>query len=164
MTAGHLVARLHLAFGGDEDLDHLHNPRQQLVAALQLVDLVVEALFEAGDAFVEDPQMRLDFAHPLVVLDGELAPLSGRVFGQCHVGDTFTAAAESLGSAGPGLTDKKILEAVVITALEDRLFVVAVLGQAGDFRPLDGKRALVLVDSAARENPHLDDGAVDTRR
>ena len=46
VTAGHLVARLDLALGGDEDLDHLHHAGRKFVAALQLVDLVDEALFE----------------------------------------------------------------------------------------------------------------------
>ena len=47
VTAGHLVARLDLALHGDEDLDHLHHAGRQFVAALQLLDLVEEALFEA---------------------------------------------------------------------------------------------------------------------
>jgi hypothetical protein len=43
VTAGHLVARLELALHRHEDLDHLHHARGQFVAALQLVDLVLEA-------------------------------------------------------------------------------------------------------------------------
>jgi hypothetical protein len=46
VTAGHLVARLDLALHGDEDLDHLHHARRQFVAALQLLDLVDEAVFQ----------------------------------------------------------------------------------------------------------------------
>src|SRR6202034_1427532 len=42
VTAGHLVARLDLALHGDEDLDHLHDAGRQLVATLQLLDLVEE--------------------------------------------------------------------------------------------------------------------------
>ena len=37
------------------------------------------------------------------------------------------------------------------------LLVIAVLGQTFDLGPLDGEGALVLVDAAAREDPHLDD-------
>src|SRR5690606_23078839 len=40
VTAGHLIARLHLALHGDEDLNHLHHARKHLVATLDLLDLV----------------------------------------------------------------------------------------------------------------------------
>ena len=46
VAAGHLVARLQLALHRDEDLDHLHHARRQLVAALQLLDLVLEAVLQ----------------------------------------------------------------------------------------------------------------------
>ena len=52
VTAGHLVARLDLALGGDEDLDHLHHARRQFVTALQLVHLVDEALLEQAAALL----------------------------------------------------------------------------------------------------------------
>src|SRR3984893_4172829 len=47
VRSGHLVAGLNLALHRDEDLDHLHHAGWQLVAALQLLDLVEEALLEA---------------------------------------------------------------------------------------------------------------------
>ena len=43
VAAGHLVARLQFALHRDEDLDHLHHAGRQLVAALQLFDLALEA-------------------------------------------------------------------------------------------------------------------------
>ena len=43
VTAGHLVARLQLALHRDEHLDHLEHARRQLVAALELLDAVLEA-------------------------------------------------------------------------------------------------------------------------
>src|SRR5262245_43319406 len=46
VTAGHLVAGLDLALHRDEDLDHLHHAGRQLVAALELVNLVDETLLE----------------------------------------------------------------------------------------------------------------------
>ena len=48
VTAGHLVARLDLALHSDEDLDHLHDARRHFIAALDLFDLVHEALFKAA--------------------------------------------------------------------------------------------------------------------
>ena len=50
MPAGHLVAGLQLALHRDEDLDHLHHARRQLVAALKLLDLVLEPGLQRIDA------------------------------------------------------------------------------------------------------------------
>ncbi len=64
VTAGHLVARLQLALHRHEDLDHLHHARRQFVAALQLLDLVHEALVEALLAASSYwLRMRLDLGH-----------------------------------------------------------------------------------------------------
>jgi hypothetical protein len=67
VAAGHLVAGLDLALHRDEDLDHLHHAGRQLVAALQLLDLVEEALLEALLALVVLLPDGLDLAHQLVV-------------------------------------------------------------------------------------------------
>src|SRR3546814_7894567 len=53
VTSGHLVARLQLALHRDEHLDHLHDARRQLVAALQLLDLVIETGLKLLDRLVE---------------------------------------------------------------------------------------------------------------
>ena len=50
VAAGHLVAGLDLALHRDEDLDHLHHAGRQFVAALQLLDLVEEALLRAASS------------------------------------------------------------------------------------------------------------------
>ncbi len=76
VTAGHLVARLDLALGRDEDLDHLHHARRKFVTALQLVDLVDETLFDAGWRLSSYCALRASILlHQLVVGDGELPPL-----------------------------------------------------------------------------------------
>ena len=49
-------------------------------------------------------------------------------------------------------------------AVEDRLFVVAVLGEAFDFLALDRERTLVLVDAVAIEHAHFHDRALHARR
>ncbi len=46
MASRHLVAGLDLALHRDEDLGHLHHAGRQLVAALELLDLVEEAAFQ----------------------------------------------------------------------------------------------------------------------
>ena len=98
----------------------------------------------------------------LGVLDRDLAPLAGRVVGQHLLGDPHVGL-HALWAAGPGLIDQEVLQAPVEAALEDRLLVVAVLGQTLDLGLLDGQRALVLLDAAARENPDLDHGTRDPR-
>jgi hypothetical protein len=65
---------LQLPLHRDEDLDHLHHAGRQLVAALQLVDLALEALLQALDGGVELALQRLDLDHRRVVLHGDLAP------------------------------------------------------------------------------------------
>ncbi len=87
VTAGHLVAGLDLALHRDEDLDHLHHAGRQFVAALQLLDLVEEALFEAASCdssyWLADG---LDLGHQLVVRRGELPPLRARILVEHRVG------------------------------------------------------------------------------
>src|SRR6187455_2811928 len=81
VASGHLVAGLDLALHRDEDLDHLHHAGRQLVAALQLLDLVEEALFEqlgetAVDVAIEDRLLVITvLGEPLdfFTLDGERA-------------------------------------------------------------------------------------------
>ncbi len=78
VTAGHLVAGLDLALHGDEDLDHLHHAGRQLVAALQLLDLVHEALLERLLGIIVLAAQRFQFALQLLAVDGELPPLRTR--------------------------------------------------------------------------------------
>src|SRR6185503_3128758 len=74
------------------------------------------------------------------------------------------SAFEPLWPAHDHLVDQHFLEPAVEAALEDDALVVAILGEPLDFGTLDGQRALVLVDAAAREYTHLDDRAGDAWR
>src|SRR3546814_15638618 len=62
------------------------------------------------------------------------------------------------------LAEQQLAQTAVDGALDDRLLVVAVLGQTLDLGPLDGQGALVLLDAMAGEDAHFHDGAGDTRR
>src|SRR5262249_53561282 len=79
MAAGHLVAGLDLALHRDEDLDHLHHAGRQLVAALQLLDLVEEPLLETLLRLLVLFADGFDLGHQLVVRGGEHPPLRARV-------------------------------------------------------------------------------------
>jgi hypothetical protein len=78
VAAGHLVARLQLALHRDEDLDHLHHAGRQLVAALQLLDLVSKRFCRRSTAASNCASAPRSRPSPLVVLDGDLPPLAAR--------------------------------------------------------------------------------------
>src|SRR5260370_31778401 len=87
VTAGHLVAGLNLALHGDEDLDHFHHAGRQLVTALQLFDLVEEALFEPLLRLIVLLTDGFDLRHHLVVRRAETPPLRTRIFLEHRAGD-----------------------------------------------------------------------------
>src|SRR5215213_4124675 len=163
VAAGHLVAGLDLALHGDEDLDHLHDAGRKLIAALQLLDLVEEALLEALLRLVVLLLHGLDLGHQPIVDDRELPPLRARVLVQ-KVARDGGVLLEALRPGDRLVTDENVGEAGVGVAVEDRLLVVAVLGEALDLLALDRLGALVLVDAVAVEDAHLDDRAGDARR
>ena len=163
VAAGHLVAGLDLALHRDEDLDHLHHAGRQLVAALQLLDLVEEALLEALLRLVVLLADRLDLGHQLVVGRGELPPLRARILVEHRAGD-LGVLLEALRARDALPAFQHLGETAVDVAVEDRLLVVAVLGETLDLLALDRERALVLLDAVAVEHAHLDDRALHARR
>jgi hypothetical protein len=138
VTAGHLVAGLDLALHGHEDLDHLHDAGGKLVAALQLLDLVQEALLEALLRLVVLLLHGLDLGHAGIVVDGELPPLRPRVLVEELAGDRRVLLV-ALRPGNAVLPDQDFGQAGIGVAVEDRLLVVAVLGEALDLLALDGR-------------------------
>src|SRR6478736_748616 len=163
MTARHLVAGLDLALHSDEDLDHLHYARRQLVAALQLFDLVEEALLEQLLRLVVLLPDGLDLRHQLVVGRSEQPPLRARIFIQHRLGD-LRVLLEALRAGDAGAAFEQLGETAVDVAIEDRLLVITVLGEPLDFFTLDGERALVLLDTVPIEHAHFNDRALHARR
>src|SRR5580692_5765306 len=163
VAAGHLVAGLDLALYGDEDLDHLHDAGRQFVAALQLLDLVEKALFEALLRFVVLLPDGFDLRHDLVVGRSEQPPLRARIFVEDRPRD-LGVLLEALRPGNALPIFKQFSETAVDVAVEDGLLVVAVLGEPLDLFTLDRERALVLLDAVAVEHPHFDDGALHARR
>ena len=163
VAAGHLVAGLDLALHGDEDLDHLHHAGRQFVAALQLFDLVEEALFEALLRLVVLLPDGFDLRHDLVVRRSEHPPLRARIFVEHRAGD-LGVLLEALRSGNALAAFQEFGKTAVDVAVEDRLLVVAVLGEPFDLFTLDGERALVLLDAVAIEDPDFDDGALHAGR
>ena len=148
MAASHLVAGLQLAFNGDEDLDHLHDAGAQIIAALQLVDLVFKPFLKFGDIGLEMSLKGFDILHHPVVGNHDLRTLAGGEAVKHLIGD-LGAGFKIFRAARGFLIQQQGLEAGQETAFQDRPFVVPVLGQSFYFRPLDGQRAFVLDDAAA---------------
>ena len=163
VPAGHLVARLQLALDRDEDLDLFHDARRQLVAALQFFDLALEARGQFGDGVVHLLFQGLDVDHPRVVADRDLPPLPRGVLGE-HLLGQLGPRFQALRPRHGGLAEEQLLQPRREAAFENGALVVAVLGQPLDLGALDRQGALVLVDAAAREHPHLDDRAGDPWR
>ena len=71
---------------------------------------------------------------------------------------------EALRAGDADLALQQLGQTAVDVAVEDRLLVVAVLGETLDLLALDRQRTLVLVDAVAVEHAHFDDGALHARR
>ena len=163
VASRHLVAGLDLALHRDEDLDHLHHAGRQLVAALQLLDLVEEAAFQRLLRLVVLLAHRLDLRHRLVGLEREAPPLRARMLVDQRAGQHLILL-EALRPRQRALAVERLGETRVDVAVEDRLLVVAVLGEPLDLLALDRLGALVLVDAVAVEDAHFDDRALHARR
>ncbi len=163
VTSGHLVAGLDLALHRDEDLDHLHHAGRKLVATLQFFDLVEEALLEQLLQFVVLLPDRLDLGHQLVVGRSKQPPLRAWIFVQHRLGD-LGVLLEALRTCDALAAFEQLSETAVDVTVENRLLVVAVLGEPLDFLALDRERALVLLDAVTVEDAHFDDGALHARR
>ena len=157
MASGDLVSGLQLAFHGDEDLDHFHHARRQVVATPNLFDLVLEAVVESGLLGIELRVQRLDGLRDPFVADGQLPPLATRQLRKQVLGD-LRLGLHALGALGRNLAKDHFLEARVGVALENRELVVPVAGKPLDFFALDLQCPLVLFDSVAVEDPDFDDG------
>ena len=162
VAAGHLVAGLQLALHRDVDLDHLEHARGQLVATLDLLDLVFEPPLDDVDLVVEFLAQVFQHLHRFVVLDRDLAPLTRGELPQ-HAFVDGRALVDAFRAVLHDLPHEHVFQARVERALDDGAFVVAVLGEGFDFLTLDGQRTLVLVHPAAGEDADVDDGPHGTR-
>jgi hypothetical protein len=76
VAAGHLVAHLKLALDGDVDLDHLDDAGRQLVALLELVDLLLEENADRLNLLAEVVDDALDLlGHAALAVDLDDVPV-----------------------------------------------------------------------------------------
>ena len=88
---------------------------------------------------------------------------AARIFVENRAGD-LGVLLEALRTGNALAAFQQFGKAAIDVAVEDRLLVVAVLGEPFDLLALDGERALVLFDAVAVEDPDFDDGALHAGR
>src|SRR6202035_5316905 len=103
---------------------------------------------------------RLDLTHQPVIRHGEQPPPRARMLVEDRPSDAGVLL-EALGAGDAGLAFEHLAETAVDGAVEDRLLVVAVLGEPLDLLALDRERAFVLLDAVAVEHPYFDHRALD---
>src|SRR3546814_8436142 len=121
----------------------LFRSRRKFVTALQLVDLVNEALLEQTAALFILGMKSFHLGHDLVVIDRELPPLRTGL-GLEHLVVELGAHDIALRASRRRLAEQRFLETRLDVAVQDRLFVVTVLGEPLDFLALDSHGSLVL--------------------
>ena len=154
VAAGHLVAGLHLAFHRDEHLDHLEHARRQLVAALQLLHLALEAFLNPADVLVELLLERFEAGQDRLAGRHDLPPLPPGERVENPARD-LGVGGDTLGAACRNPVQQQRTHTVVHVALDDRALVVAILGEPLDLFTFDRERTLVLVDAAPVEDAHF---------
>src|SRR5690606_12323900 len=158
-----LVAGLNLPLHRDEDFDHLHHAGRQLIATLQLLDLIDKAALEALLGVLVLLADGLDGGHGLLVLEADLPPLAARDVVEDLVVD-LGALARTLRSLRDFATEERVTQTAIDVTIEDLELVVAILGETLDLLALDRHGALVLLDAMAIEDAHLDDRSRHARR
>ena len=118
VTAGHLVARLQLALHRDEHLDHLQHARRQLVAALQLLDAVVELGDDRRNGLVILRLDRFQIALARIVGHRDLPPFALLDLVEQRVVDGG-ALLDALRTRHDRLADQHFLQARPAGAIED---------------------------------------------
>src|SRR5690606_18271617 len=88
VAASHLVTGLDLPLHRDEDLDHLHHAGRQLIAPLQLVDLVDKPALKVILRFLVLLMDVLNLCLSFLIHTADLAPLPARNYGEHVHGDS----------------------------------------------------------------------------
>ena len=95
VASGNLIAGLNFTLGRNEDLNHLQNARQQIIAALNFFNLVFKVFLNFFQTGVKSIQEFFNLGHNIFVFDDNLTPLGRRnsrqnIFGNRHIlGNAF---------------------------------------------------------------------------
>ncbi len=172
VAAGHLVADGELALHGDVDLDQLDDARRQLVALLQLGDLLVGDLaqhFDLARGHLLDLVDLLVDARILVVVADALEvlgrdALDGLAIENRSLGQQALVGALVVQVGQHFLAAQNAFETLQALVGENADFVAEVLFELGDVLGFDLLGALVLLLALAAEDAHVDHRALDARR
>src|SRR4051794_28498108 len=172
VAAGHLVADRQLALHRDVDLHQLDDARRQLVAAANLLLLLLELVADDFDlplgALFELAQVLLEAR----IVGVDLQP-DDRLVGQSlqHVlGERRALAQQALAAVLVVEIGARFLplqhadHALLHFVVKDADLILEVLLHHLELIVLDGLGAVVLLDAFSREDLHADDDALDARR
>ena len=161
----HLVADLELSLDGNVDLDHLDDTGRKIVAALQLLDLVIENEVDEFDLLGQGRQDLGDlFFHALPIGNRYLVPSfqgeRGKVRGSdlLPLGD-YGLSLAVLDRRGRDPVQEKFRQLVNGSFADDLDLVLFILAQLFLLGALDALGAGVLVGALAGENLGADDRA-----
>ena len=163
MASGHFVAGLELTLHRDEHFDHLEHPRGQLVAALQLLDAIFVLGVDDANGLIILHLDSLEIALARVVSNGDFPPFK---LLDCveQVSVDCRALLYALRRSANRLAKQHFAKSRPARAIEDRTFVVAILGEAFLFLGLNRTGTVINVDTVTVEDAHLDDRAGNTGR
>ena len=172
MASGHLVADRKLALHGDVNLHQLDHARWQLVALLQLLDLLFYDLaqhvdlarghlFDLVDLLV-DARVLVGVLDAFQVAGGDA--LDGLAIEDGPLADEFLVGLLVVQVRLHFLVAKDIFQTLQALVGQNADLVSQVLFQPLDLQTFDMLGALVLFLSLAREDLHVHHGAFDTRR
>ena len=165
----HLVADLEFTLDRDKDLHHLDHSRRQFVSALELVHLVLEDQLDQIDLLrgaLHDP---LELRVHGFIIDPDLSPIGHGDLLEILFGDLLALVEKHLAvviahPCGRAPAHEEFFQPLEGSLLDDADLLLLILLEARDLLVLDDPTPLVLGQSLAREDPHIDDGPLDSRR
>ena len=153
VTTGHFVPRLDFALHGDKDLNHLHHAWLQIIPALQFIDLIVKSGVDFAQAGFKFLIQGGDAVHDHGILNHNFGPL---VFGH-GVQRGGIQSLSPFGACGffHNLTRQPRGQTVIIAGFNDPALRIPLPRQGINAGLLQRHGPLVLVNTGAGENPHL---------
>mmetsp|Transcript_2825 Transcript_2825/g.3730 ORF Transcript_2825/g.3730 Transcript_2825/m.3730 type:complete len:450 (-) Transcript_2825:1173-2522(-) len=162
VTSSHFITWLNFTFHSNEDFDHLHHTRRQIVATTDFFNLVfktgVQSTFLCFVLLVQ----RLNDLCVLLVFQCEHPPLTTAQAVQQLFGDDRTCL-DAFGAFDSGFAKQHAAQTCIDVAVKNAEFVVPVTGQTFDFLTLDLQRTFVFFDAVTVEDPNLDHGTIVAR-
>src|SRR5436305_3151944 len=168
VASGHLVADTQLALHGDVNLDHLDDTRRELVALLEVFATLLGFLLQHADAVLGALDEHADRLARLFI-DRQRQQLAAGQASDRFARGGLTLADERLARAEVDhvalqlLVAEDVADTLVARVGDDADLVLDVAVHPLDLALFDRLGAGVLLHALAREDLHVDNGALDAR-